>query len=411
MAEVKFVLKEPNGTGKTLIYLFYNFNHQRLKYSTGEKIYPKYWNKKKQRAKEVKEFQEYFELNTRLDNFETAANNAFRRLKNDNILLSPSNLKSEIELLLKIGPFRKKSNLVGFINSYMEEVLNNKRPATVSVYKTTLKHLMNFSMEKKHPIDFNDITLSFYNAFTSYLSEDKGYLNNTIGKYVRVLKALLNEATERGINSQLDFRSKRFKALKEDTEQIYLNELELMQLKKLELSDNIRLKNVRDLFLIGCYTGLRFSDLSKISKSDIDFDNRILKVRTLKTGQLVSIPLRKIVLEILAEYNYTIPRPISNQKMNKYLKELGKKAEMFSAVSITKTSGNKLNRVDFKKFELITTHTARRSFATNAYLAKVPTIAIMKLTGHKTEKSFMQYIRITEQENASMMLEHAHFNQ
>lgn len=411
MAEAKFVLKEPNGTGKTLIYLFYNFDNQRLKYSTGEKIYPKFWNKKRQRAKETKEFPEYFELNARLDNFETAANNGFRRLKNDKVVLNPYNLKKEIEGLLQIAPYVKKSNLVSFIKSYIEEVLNNKRPATISVYKTTLKHLMSFSSEKNVPVDFENITLSFYNAFTSYLSEDKGYLNNTIGKYIRVLKALLNEATERGANSQLDFRSKKFKALKEDTEQIYLNELELGQLKKIDLSDNIRLKNVRDLFLIGCYTGLRFSDLSKITKSDIDFEKRILKVKTLKTGQLVSIPLRKIVIEILAEYEYTIPKPISNQKMNKYLKELGEKADMIAAVSITKTSGNKLNRVDFKKYELITTHTARRSFATNAYLAKVPTLAIMKLTGHKTEKSFMQYIRITEQENASMMLEHAHFNQ
>lgn len=251
--------------------------------------------------------------------------------------------------------------------------------------------------------------MDFYSAFTKYLTEEKGYLNNTTGKYFRIIKVFLNEATERGINNQLDFRSKKFKALKEDTDQIYLNEDELRQFYKLDLTENIRLEKIRDLFLIGCYTGLRFSDFSNLNESNIDFDRNTIKVKTQKTGQLVTIPLRPTVLDIFKKYNNSIPPAISNQKMNLYLKELGKKAEMFSLISISKAAGKNVSKNIYKKFELITTHTARRSFASNAYLAGVPTISIMKLTGHKTEKAFMQYIRITQEENALMMLEHSHF--
>ena len=107
------------------------------------------------------------------------------------------------------------------------------------------------------------------------------------------------------------------------------------------------------------------------------------------------------IKEILKKYDGKAPEPISNQKMNDYLKELGKLAEIEDDIIITQTKGRKRQSETFKKWELITTYTARRSFATNAYLQNVPTISIMKITGHRTEKSFLKYIKISHPDQVS----------
>lgn len=148
MAEAKFILKEPNGNSNTLIYLFYNFDYKRLKYSTGEKINPKYWNPKKQRAKETKEFKEYPELNTRLDNIEAAVKSGYRKLKNDKQPLTSLNLRIELEIALEITKPTNKIDFISFIENYIEEMKSHKRPATITAYNTILKTLKQFSIEK-----------------------------------------------------------------------------------------------------------------------------------------------------------------------------------------------------------------------------------------------------------------------
>jgi integrase len=125
---------------------------------------------------------------------------------------------------------------------------------------------------------------------------------------------------------------------------------------------------------------------------------------------LVIVPLKGYVKEILKKYDGIPPQAISNQKMNEYLKELGEMAELKEDVVISLTKGGKRQTENFKKFELITTHTARRSFATNAYLQNVPTISIMKITGHRTEKSFLKYIKISQEDNANKLINHPFFN-
>jgi integrase len=409
MAEVKFVLKEPNSTRETLVYLFYNFHNQRLKYSTGEKINPKYWNTKKQRAKEVRDFPEYPEFNVRLNNIEATVNNVYRKLVNDGHMVTVDLLRSGINILLSGHKPVAEITFPMFIKTYIETVKNIKRPATISIYNTTLTHLEGYHSSKKKGINFKDITLDFYQNFIEYLSVEKGYKKNTVGKYIRILKVFLNEATERGINQNVDFKSKKFATLQEETDKVYLNEDELTALAKLDLSETKRLEKARDTFLIGCSTGLRFSDLSSLLPENFDFENRKLKIKTIKTGQTIVIPLKPLIIEILQKYNGSLPPIISNQKMNKYIKEVCKKVDTLS--NIEKTVKNvEGSQITIRKFDLISTHTARRSFATNAYLAGVPTISIMKITGHRTEKAFMRYIRISQDENATLMLNHPFFN-
>jgi integrase len=141
----------------------------------------------------------------------------------------------------------------------------------------------------------------------------------------------------------------------------------------------------------------------------------VIKVRTgNKAGNKsasVIIPIHPIVRNILNKYNNELPPPISNQKLNDYLKIIGKLAELDENVITYKTKGGRPEKKVTPKHDLITTHTARRSFATNAFKAGISSILIMKITGHKTEKSFLRYIRISPEEAAQEMAENKFFQQ
>lgn len=409
MAQAKFILKEPNSKEDTLIYLFYNFNKQRLKYSFGQKINPKYWNFDKQRAKETKAFPEYPEFNSMLNNIETCINNIYRRLINDGINPTPELLKENLNASLA----NKKTNanvlnLFDFIDEWIKQ--SNKKPATILSHKQTFRILREYSEHIRKNISFDDINLDFYENFIRYLKE-RGYSNNTIGGYLKNVKVFMNEALERKLTNNTEFLSKKFKKIVETTDKIYLNLTEIEKMYSIDLSSNKRLEKARDLFIIGCYTGLRFSDLNQISPDNFINNGTQLKVKTEKTGEFVVIPLHKTVKEIVQKYENSIPDVLSNQKMNEYIKEVAKLAELNERISISITKGGEKQSDVFEKWQLVTTHTARRSFATNMYLLDIPTISIMKITGHRTEKAFLLYIKITQEENANKLLNHPFFKQ
>ncbi|MCK0108218.1 site-specific integrase [Flavobacteriaceae bacterium S0825] len=409
MAKAKFILKEPNAKVETLIYLFYNYKYKRFKYSTGEKIHPKFWNKSSQRAKTSKQFPEYPEFNSRLDKIENGINNAFRKLLNDGIQPNNSYLKDALQIELSDNLLKpNKLTLFEFIENYIEESKLNKSIGTIKVYKTTFKYLKEYAQKYK-PLDFETITLEFYNHYLGFLKIEHNLSNNTLGKHIKTLKSFMNEATERGLNNNLEFKNKRFKTIREEADTVYLNIEELGKIEKLDLKASPRLERVRDLFLIGCYTGLRFSDFTQINPENIVSDNTVIEVRTKKTGQRVSIPLHKTVRLVLKKYKNKLPKAYTNQKMNEYLKEVVCLAGIKELVETTITKGGKIEKSVLPKFKLVSTHTARRSFATNLYLAEVPTISIMKITGHKTERSFLQYIRVSQKENADKLLTHPFF--
>ncbi len=409
MAQAKFILKEPNSKSDTLVYLIYNYQYSRFKYSTSESINPKFWNPTSQRPKETKQFREYPEFNTRLDKIENAIKNVFRRLLNDGIQPNNILLKKEIENELSDHRLKpKKKSFLSFVESYITESALNKREGTIKVYNTTFKYLKEYSLKYKN-IDFENITLEFYNHYTSFLAQEHLLSANTVGKHIKTIKSFMNEATERGINENLEFRKKKFKTIREESDTVYLSIKELQQFEKLDLKAIPRLDKVRDLFLIGCYTGLRFSDFTQIQPENINNDNTMLFIRTLKTSERVAIPLHKTVREILKKHNNKLPKAFTNQVMNNYLKEVASLANIKELVETTITRGGKVEKSVLPKFKLISTHTARRSFATNLYIADIPAISIMKITGHKTERSFMQYIRITQEQNADKLLTHAFF--
>jgi len=223
MAKAKFVLKEPNVKTETLVYMFYNYQYRRFKYSTGEKINPKYWNPKTQRVKESKQFKEYPEFNSRLDKLENGINNVFRRFLNDGTQPNNTNLKKALETELSGNLLQaKKKTLFEFIDEFIEESKLNKKEGTITVYKTVQRYLEDYVKKKNTNIDFESITLEFYNAYMAYLTIDNNLSANTVGKHIKTLKTFMNEATERGYNQNLEFKKRKFKTIKEESDTIYL---------------------------------------------------------------------------------------------------------------------------------------------------------------------------------------------
>ena len=299
------------------------------------------------------------------------------------------------------------TTLFQFIDKFIVEAPSRKdkntgRPLTynnIQQYKATEKHLKAFAKSiRKKDFDFSDIEQSFYDKFVAFLQE-KSFTQNSVGKHIRVLKLMLNEATTQGYNTNAYYNS--FHVFTEEIDTIYLNENELQQLKDTDLSKNPYLDRVRDWFLLLAWTGCRFSDLGKVAKTDIK--DGFISFRQQKTNVKVVIPLHPIVLEILEKYDFNLPEEISNQKFNEYIKEVCRIAKLTGTETMTRTIGGKLITEKFEKWEQVSSHTGRRSFCTNMYKRGLPTLMIMSISGHKTEKSFLKYIKVKQNEHAEMM--------
>ena len=407
MASATFVLKEPKSKDKTLVYLLFRYQGQKLKYSTGQKILPKFWNPENQRARETKQFIQYGEFNALLQKIEDKVFDSYRKLLTDNIVPTTDRLRKELNRKLLVGELAKQNNFIGFIKDSIKDSI--KRPNTLLSHTNTLNQLIKFKAQYQREMTFENIDLEFYEDFMKYCL-DKKYSTNTIGTFIKNIKVYMNEALDKKLTTNQEFKSRRFKKVSEESENIYLTEAELSKIYKKDFSKQKTLDRVRDIFIIGCYTGLRYSDLFSINDENLIDKKTKLRIKTEKTGELVIIPLHSYVREIIKKHNGIPQYKITNQGMNESLKDIGELAGIKENVLISSTQGGTVETKPYKKYELISVHTARRSFATNAYLKDIPTISIMKITGHKTEKSFLKYIKISQQDNANKLTNHPFFN-
>jgi site-specific recombinase XerD len=284
-------------------------------------------------------------------------------------------------------------------------------------YSNTFRLLKKYSQEYGEP-DFIDIDLEFYNNFVYFLRHQKVIIKdkegnivkekylavNTIGKKIRTLKVFLNAATEKGINKYMKYKSKNFKAISEEADNIYLTKEELTQFYKHDLSKKPYLEKVRDLFVVAAWTGVRYSDIQQIRPERIT-DNIFTIKQQKKTGKKAVIPINGVVWNIINKYKGKLPKPISNQKFNDYLKEAARLAKINSVFIKTENINGMRIEKKYPKHELISTHTARRSFCTNAYKDNIPTLSIMAISGHRTEKAFLKYIKVDGEEHAKKVLE------
>lgn len=409
---IKFYLKDAKASEPTLIYARINNGGYNFKYFTKERILPKNWSSVKQEA--LKGLNGYSSFNANLSRIKSTIYEVW----NDSRIKLGNNppieeFKNELDKVLNPNKVSKatKMDFFSFFKSIIEESKIGTRlnplgkpisPNTIKTYVTTYQHLLDYQKTIKRKIDFNAIDLDFYLDYKKYLIENLKLATNSIGKHIQIIKLLMNDATERGLNTNLAFKSKRFVTVREKVDSVYLKENELSILGCYDLSAEPRLEKVRDLFLIGCYTGLRFSDFSIFNPKAIQ--ERMIEIKQQKTSENIVVPIRDEVAKILDKYNGSLPTIISNQKMNLYLKEICEKIDCLQAKeTITYTKGGQSIIQNIEKYKLISTHTARRSFCTNEYLAGTPTITIMAISGHKTEKSFMRYIKVTPKEHAKLL--------
>lgn len=194
-----------------------------------------------------------------------------------------------------------------------------------------------------------------------------------------------------------------FKTYQEEVDNIYLNEDEIKKIYELDLSDEPEMDSIRDLFVLGCFTGLRYSDLSNIKPGNVK--KEFLYIRQGKTMNNVVIPLNKVALSIINKYSGGIPEGIHMNEFNKHIKTIAKKAGIDEDIIQTKKKGAERVETIEKKYQLIASHTCRRSFCTNEYLKGTPPLFIMKISGHRSEKNFLKYIKVDKQVAAEKMLE------
>ncbi len=316
-------------------------------------------------------------------------------------------------------PKHGRESLTEYILRYTDEMEEGSRlnirklrygASTVRNYRNFIMRFDEFCHAKRKRFDFEDIDLKFYDDFVAWFTA-KDYSINTIGRHVKELKIIMRAAREEGLHDNDAIENRKFRVLTAEVDNIYLTESEIRAIAEVDLSGDKYKAIARDVFLVGCYTAQRFSDYSTINEGNIrtlENGQRVIDMKQRKTGNHVVIPIRAELQAILKKYRDHLPKTY-DQKVNKFIKEIARMAGITEKVEISYIENGERKTRIVEKCDLVKTHTARRSGATNMYLAGIPTIAIMKITGHKTEKEFMKYIKVTEEQVAMELMNHPYF--
>lgn len=252
---------------------------------------------------------------------------------------------------------------------------------------------------------FESITMDTYKDLIAYFNKNHDHAINSIGKIIKNWKVFLKVAKKQGAHENLVYLDEDFRVPDEETDDIYLSEAELKVIFEKQF-ENKTLDLVRDWFIIDCFTGLRISDIQLLDKQHI-LKDRIRLVNE-KTDTKVVIPIHHYVKFILKKHG-GLPRKITDQKMNQYIKEVCEKAEINEVVLYSVTKGG--NRKDFhlKKYEMVSNHTARRCFITNLLNAGIPDNQVMQLAGIKKHATLMRYKKTKPEETADILKDHTFF--
>lgn len=413
MATIKFVLSKLQHQVKSKskesgIFLRYTHQKRYILISAQKNIDEKYWDDKNQIVKRSYPGS---------DRFNIYLKSLRQRLEDivNGLLIEGENPTHELvkNLYNKGREEREKKKIYTFFEYADHYMKNDKKisEGTKKSYNTVLNKLREYEEYAHIKLDWTSFDIDFYYDFFEFYTGIQGLTNNGFGKVIKNIKAILNDATTNGYNSCLSYQHKGFKTVREPVNNIYLDEDELQKIIDIDLSNQPNLENIRDLFIFGCYTGLRYSDFSQVKPEHIC--GEIIRIKTQKTDEWVSIPLMEPVKAVMEKYSKnpnSLPKSCTNQTMNKYIKEIGELAGINTIELKIRNKGKKRVEKRFSKYDLICTHTARRSFATNMFKRGVPARVIMKITGHRTETAFSSYIKVSQDENAELMLKYLQQN-
>lgn len=426
MAKVNFYInKKDPGKEYTINVFLQNGRKGKFKKSTGLKIIGKHWDDLKQAPLPESKTGErnYYQLRRKLPKLKSKILESTIEANYKNETINSEWLTKVIEVF-----FGRSSADIDFI--YLSDYANHfidilpyriqkngvtgVSESTVKLYVTTLNKIIEFEKLKRKRFKIEEVNLKFHTDFIQFLSKVQKLNLNTIGKYIKCLKTILKNAKQYGLKINREVESDAFRSTKEDVYFVTLNTDEIDKIFNLDLTNTPYLDNARNWLIIGVWTGARVSDLLKLNNSNIN--NNFLEYKSQKTKQKIILPIHWQVQSIIDKNEGNFPHKISNQRYNDWIKEVCKLAGINEvckgSVFITKkTKGNKKEKTPqrkkvgtYPKWKLVSTHTARRTFATVHY-GVLPTPVIMSATGHTTERMLLAYIGKTAKDNALVFQE------
>ena len=419
------------------------FNSQRLDLKTGcQLVDAKAWDDEAQLVKfgyKGPKGETALAINNELRNIKDQMDSTFKFFEAIDQIPTPSQLQKKYEGRLsgsvpqKPAPEPKKErkpkehDFFKVYDMFLKEC-GEKNAWTEATFEKMEAMRVDLTTFKKN-IKFSDLTEATLTEFVAYMRDSKklrtprkkkgerddydqedlvGLKNSTIEKKLGYLRWFLNWATDRGYNTNLDY--KKFHPTLKMTQRkvIYLTKEEIARVRDLELSESqAYLDPIRDIFLFCCFSGLRHSDVNNLRRSDIKGDH--IEVTTVKTADSISIELNKVTRDILEKYkdtpfkdNKALPN-YTNQAMNRDIKELCKLAGINEEIRVTTYKGNVRTDKIQPKWELVGTHTGRRTFIVNALSLGITPNIVMKWTGHSDYKAMKPYIDIVDSIKASSM--------
>ena len=348
-------------------------------------------------------------INEAIQHFETIIENVFKAYELKGKIPTPDEVRANFNE--SIGRIEKaeavtEKGLFHYFDMFVKEMgaLNNWSRSTYTKFGTVRSHLVSYNAN----LTFSDLTEMGLTGYINYLRDIKQMRNTTISKQIGYLKWFLRWATGNGACKILDYATFRPKLKTTDKKIIFLDWEELMTVYNYDFEGKQgMLERVRDVFCFCCFTSLRYSDVANLKRTDI-FDGYI-SITTVKTADSIKIELNKYSQAILNKYagqsypnNFALP-VISNQKMNDYLKDVGRVCGIDRPITNTYYRGNE--RIDevYPKYELLGTHAGRRTFICNALMLGIAPQVVMKWTGHSDYKAMKPYIDIADSAKAEAM--------
>lgn len=393
MKTYTFVFKDTSP--KSLLYLVLREGGKREKISLQLKEDPATFDKKNYIF--TKDNQHHKTLNARLNFIKAKMEFLVREAEvtNESLIEFKAKVAAAINANVQIKAEKKEENLfLKYFEGWAREENTKHKYNRYKVY--TYNTLVEY-FGGKQPT-FDEIDYAFCEDFIEWMSA-KDLCANTRGSHIKFVKAAMNEAYLNKLHTNTDYKS--FRKETEQVDAVYLTNEEVTKVAELPLCGTHAM--ARDLFIIGCHTGMRFSDYSRLSMDYIT--DGVIHFITQKCKTPVDIPAHPRVLKILAKYGGQAPK-LSPQKFNVYIKDVCKEAGINEVMTVRKSG----KHIRCEKWELVSSHTARRTGLTNMYKAGIPIYRCMMISGHKTENVFLTYLRITQEENAQYLKNNPFFN-
>ena len=402
MATINFLFRSTKEEAPLTLRLLFRHNNTDYVFGSNTKVIvtKEYWTKQhnNKRIKETETLITRNKINDELGKIQEFVLNAFNN--SDVNIVDKKWLESQINLCYNppLPPEQLPTDLISYLDKYLEFKKNDITYNTKKKINVIKQLLIRYIDHTKKPLNLIDVDGNFKMSFEAYCI-DNLYAPNTIATAFKFIKTICNHAKMNGLNISPQLGYIKVKQTKIDNIYLTIEELEKIEKTDKEKFSDSQL-NARDWLIISCYTGQRISDFMRFTDKQIRVENgkSLLEFTQVKTGKNMTVPLHHKVLEILKKRDGKFHYAISDQKYNAYIKKVCEIAEINEVVKGSKKTETaeesgiyRKESNDFKKWELVTSHIGRRSFATNFY-GKIPTTYLIYVTGHSTETMFLTYI-------------------